>query len=72
MWLWGKDRSLVGQAAAIVRNALVPALYGEDRSLEARPQFPAAAALTTSVPELPAFAADFAQHATDGGHDLIR
>jgi Protein of unknown function (DUF3126) len=32
----------------------------------------AAAALTTLVPRLPAFAADLAQHATDGGHDLIR
>ena len=31
-----------------------------------------AAALTTLVPRLPAFAADLAQHATDGGHDLIR
>ena len=55
------------------------ALYGEDRLLEARPRFeedlppfPAAAALTTSVPRLPVFAADLAQHATDGGHDLIR
>ena len=36
------------------------------------PPFPAAAALTTSVPRLPVFAADLAQHATDGGHDLIR
>ena len=31
-----------------------------------------AAALTTSVPRLPVFAADLAQHAMNGGHDLIR
>jgi hypothetical protein len=32
----------------------------------------AAAALITLVPRLPAFAANLAQHATDGSHDLVR
>ena len=57
-------------------NALVPLLRGR---LVARlqfedylPQVPAAAALTASVPRPPAFAADLAQHAADGGQDLIR
>jgi hypothetical protein len=63
--------------ASDCRKSLVPALYGEDRLLETRPLLRKTfglsrrpAALTTSVPRRPV-CADLAQHATDGGHDLI-
>ena len=48
-------------------TAFVRVIDGGGLSAPAAP-----AALTTLVPRLPAFAADLAQHATDGGHDLIR
>ena len=69
---------VLSKGTAIVGNPRSPLFTGRigcwrsARDLRKTFRLPGAEALTTSVPRLPVFAADFAQHATDGGHDLIR